>query len=265
MLPLFKLNTNESTEELISTEGFEGPIIEALAKFMNFRVQVVDCYYQWGKKGEDGSWGGIIESLIDGVNFQKMNKLNIKYIALIDQDAKIGFGAITVNSDRNEEIRFAYPYIIDSATFTTAHPPKLGYSSTLLAPFESHIWMCLMALVFLVFFLSYCLSDYMPNGSQIRWDISAIILSQPISSFKADIPSVNILMLFWLFAALVLRNYYCGEMFGLMAVASETDKIETIDALADELRGGRVKVIGMFTGLYATKIRATQVLLNKLG
>ena len=68
MLPFFKLTTNDSTEEMISIEGFEGPIIESLAKFMNFRVQVVDCFYSWGKKGEDGSWSGIIGSLIAGVN-----------------------------------------------------------------------------------------------------------------------------------------------------------------------------------------------------
>ena len=69
MLPFYKINTKGSTDDLdtIKDTVFEGPILEVLAKFMNFTVQVVDCFYNWGKKTEDGSWNGIIGSLIAGV------------------------------------------------------------------------------------------------------------------------------------------------------------------------------------------------------
>ena len=62
------MKTKQSTDELDSIEGFEGQITESLAKFMKFRVNVVEYFNSLDKKDEHGAWSGIIGALINGIN-----------------------------------------------------------------------------------------------------------------------------------------------------------------------------------------------------
>ncbi len=51
---------------------------------------------------------------------------------------------------------------------------------------------------------------------------------------------MRLMILSWLLSAFVLKNYYCGELFGLMAVTAEPERMETIDAFATAFRTGPV-------------------------
>ena len=151
------------------------------------------------------------------------------------QRADFAIGGITLTLQRMEAVKYSVPHYINSVTFTTALPESKGYSSSLLGPFEDRIWFSLLAALLLVFILSPAL--------EINWSLIPLLLSQPIIPSQYRTLPLKALIGCWLFTALVLKNYYSGEIFGLMTRISELDSIETIEEFEKVLLSGKVKVI----------------------
>ena len=134
-----------------------------------------------------------------------------------------------------EAITYSFPHYINSVTFTTALPEFKGYSSSLLGPFEDRIWFSLLAAILLVFILSPVL--------KVNWSLIPLLLSQPLIPSQYRTLPLKALIGCWLFTALVLKNYYSGEIFGLMTRISDLDSIETIEEFEKVLLSGKVKVL----------------------
>ena len=146
-----------------------------------------------------------------------------------------------------EAITYSFPHYINSVTFTTALPEFKGYSSSLLGPFEDRIWFSLLAAILLVFILSPVL--------KVHWSLIPLLLSQSLIPSQYRTLPLKALIGCWLFTALVLSNYYSGEIFELMTRISDLDSIETIEELEKVLLSGKIKVLTIgSTNLYLPKL-----------
>ena len=148
-----------------------------------------------------------------------------------------------MTNERSEAVLFSYPHFINSVTFTTPIADRIGYSSSLLGPFEPKIWLFLFSLVSIAFLYGFCLKQEIQKSSQIQWSVVSIILGQPIPAFKSRLFSMRFLISCWLFSALILKNFYSGELFSLMTFTSEGDKIETIDEFINVVTTGRLRLV----------------------
>ena len=148
---------------------------------------------------------------------------------------------LSLTADRTNEFLYFYPFYFGSASFTTPSPRRVGYSATLLGPFEDIIWIFLLIFFKFSIILSIILTKYR-DVTQIRWTIISIIFGQSIDSFTSRLSSLRCLICVWLLGVFVLRIYYCGDLFGLLSV-TEWDRIETIDEFANALRTGRLKIL----------------------
>ena len=168
----------------------------------------------------------------------------------------MGITGITLNEKRNEAALFAYPHLINSVTFSTALPQKIGYSSSLLQPFDGTVWLTLITFVFIVFVISLCFNGKYKNESQIRLAVVSLLLSQSIGFFKSEKLIIRILLLSWLLSTNIMKNYYCGELFGLMTITTETQRIESIDDFVKSLKSGELKVLNIRSrNLFQTRIK----------
>ena len=141
-----------------------------------------------------------------------------------------------------EAVTYASPHYLNAITFTTALPEAKGYSSTLLGPFEDKIWFSLLAAILLVFILSPILT--------LNWSLIPLLLSQPIIPSQYRTLPLKQLIGCWLFAVLVLKNFYSAEIFGLMTRISDLDSIETIEEFEKALLSGKVKLITFGTSTF---------------
>ena len=150
---------------------------------------------------------------------------------------------LSLKTERSYDFLYSYPFFFGTATFTTPFPRRVGYSATLLGPFEDIIWIFLLTLFSISMLLTIILTKYR-DVTQIRWTIISIIFGQSIDSFTSKLSSLRCLICVWLLGVIILRNYYCGDLFGLMSV-TEWDRIETIDEFANALRTGRLKILSL--------------------
>ena len=152
-------------------------------------------------------------------------------------------------------VQYSYPHLINSVTFSTPLPIKTGYSSSLFGPFETNVWIVLMA-----FYLVTCLVTF-PKKIGI-WTLLSIILNQSFDSLKSRSFSMRLLICLWLLSALVLKNYYCGELFGLMTFPKNSESVETIDEFLKAVKTGRFKIATISENSYFIKSIKVQLFAN---
>ena len=171
--------------------------------------------------------------------------------------AHIGIGAITLTNTRAEAIDYSYPHYINSITFTSPLPERALYLSTLLSPFEDKIWFFLLIFVLFTFLLSPIMK------SDIKWSVLSVILSQPIQRLQSTPLSAKFLISSFLISIFVLKHFYCAQLFQAMTFAEDLELMETIEAFANVIRSGRLKVLTIGVGtIYLTGI---EVLNSKMG
>ena len=142
-----------------------------------------------------------------------------------------------MTEDRAQAVQFSYPHLINCVTFSTPLPIKTGYFSSLFGPFETNVWIVLLA-----FYLVTSLVMF-SKRSGIQWTLLSIILSQSLDSLKLKSLSMRYLIFCWLLGSFVLKNYYCGELFGLMTFTKDLDSIETIDEFSKAIKSGKFKIV----------------------
>ena len=59
---------NQTNNELVELEGYEGMILQTLMRKINFTIELIDCNLTWGRKDQHGIWNGIVGSVYQGVN-----------------------------------------------------------------------------------------------------------------------------------------------------------------------------------------------------
>ena len=159
----------------------------------------------------------------------------------------MGLGGLSVNEERAHVVQFSYPHYLDSVTFSTPLPIKTGYSSSLFGPFERNVWIVLMA-----FYLVTSLVMFSKRG--IQWTLLSVILSQSLDSLKLKSLSMRLLIFCWLLGSFVLKNYYCGELFGLMTFPKDSERVETIEEFIKAIKSGKFKIATISEENYYLKI-----------
>lgn len=115
--------------------GIEGQIVETLSDQFNFTPNYINCHGVWGAQQENGSWNGIVRMLID-------------------QQADIGIGGVSVTYARSRVIKYTYPHMLDTVTFVTSMPKNDHHKNDslwLLRPFEIEVWYFFLLSLFFLF------------------------------------------------------------------------------------------------------------------
>ena len=152
-----------------------------------------------------------------------------------------------MTEERSQVIQFTYPHFINSITFSTPLPIKTDYSSSLFGPFDTNVWIVLMA-----FYLVTCVVMFTKRRG-IQWTLISIILSQSLDLLKSRSLSMRLLIFCWLLGSFVLKNYYCGELFGLMTFPKNSERVETIDEFLKAIKSGKFKIATINENSYYVK------------
>ncbi|KAG8222399.1 hypothetical protein J437_LFUL003020 [Ladona fulva] len=111
-------------ENLTSTfQGIEIKILETLAKFMNFRVQLMEVGNdeRWGSKDKHGNWSGLIGAVSRG-------------------EVDIALGNLFYSPCYQEKFDLTIPYTVQCLTFLTPESRADNSWLTLILPFKGPTW-----------------------------------------------------------------------------------------------------------------------------
>ena len=56
---------------------------------------------------------------------------------------------------------------------------------------------------------------------------------------------MRLLICCWLLSAIILKNYYCGELFGLMTINDNYQRVETIGEFIQAVKSGKINILGV--------------------
>ena len=77
---------------------------------------------------------------------------------------------------------------------------------------------------------------------------------------------MRLLICLWLLSAFVLKNYYCGELFGLMTNNDNYQRIETIGDFIQAVKSGKITILRIKGGgaFYIDQVKVTTFLFLKI-
>ena len=169
--------------------GLDVEIVNALAQYVNFQIDYTSPPDgDWGTV-VNGSWTGLIKQLMDG-------------------DADIAIGCVTITSAREKVVDFTIPYMQDMLTFISPLPKEVPHWNTLVKPFGYYIWLSIIVgLIVITIFIWFLLLENR-SYSTILLYCFRFLCRQDAAVMKESF--IRIPMTGWILFCLVITYVYGG-------------------------------------------------------
>ncbi|KAL7042223.1 hypothetical protein ACKWTF_001073 [Chironomus riparius] len=133
-------------------KGFRGyciDLIDAIAEIVKFDYEIKEVEDQkFGSMNEKGEWNGVVRKLID-------------------KQADIGLGSMSVMAERETVIDFTVPYYdLVGITIMMVLPSSPSSLFKFLTVLETNVWLCILAAYFFTSFLMWIFDRYSPYSYQ---------------------------------------------------------------------------------------------------
>lgn len=137
-------------------KGYSGycvDLMNEIAKFLNFDYEIKEVEDQrFGNMDEKGEWNGVVRKLID-------------------KQADIGLGSMSVMAERETVIDFTVPYYdLVGITIMMQLPSSPSSLFKFLTVLETNVWLCILGAYFFTSFLMWVFDRYSPYSYQNNRD-----------------------------------------------------------------------------------------------
>ena len=128
---------------------------------------------------------------------------------------------------------------MSTINFLTCKPHKLGYSSTLLKPFEYPIWVILISLLIITTILIKIMKTYNIRAMTIL----KIIFAQSVDQLEVRNFGSFLILSSWMLSFIIFKNFYATKLWDSMTFDHYGKVVETIEDLIQSMTNGNIKMI----------------------
>ncbi|XP_068210624.1 glutamate receptor ionotropic, delta-2-like [Palaemon carinicauda] len=219
----------ESDGQLILTTGFEGSVIKAMSKALNFTYSMMTpADGQWGGPLPNGSVTGLIGDVYR-------------------REAHFAMTSITITQTRERIIDFTYPYHTDSLTLVSRTPKREISAYAVFSPFTAEVWLIIASSPFafsLIVLLQLWLTKSYLGVKTTRYSSGNIFINVLASLLKQenqlsfDHWSGQTVFLLWYLYALVVSVLYSGMLITTIVIPSYGRPIDSLTELPGAVSNG---------------------------
>lgn len=208
-----KIGIRERKDEIPSSK-----LAYFLSQMLNFSFEIVHPRENVPSyKLKNGTWTGVVGMLNRG-------------------ECDISLDPLAITEDRSEIIDFTFPFYFSDVTFLTNKPKAIPKSFAIFLPFTVRMWALVAIFVLTISFLFYAFVNTKRTYLDSLFEVYGSLLQQSLG-FNAKESSKRILVIFWLFAALILASCYKGILLSFLTVPFLTG-VRNREELAKAVRKG---------------------------
>ncbi|XP_064122845.1 glutamate receptor ionotropic, delta-2-like isoform X2 [Macrobrachium nipponense] len=215
--------------QLILTTGFEGSVIKALSKTLNFTYRMMTpADGQWGGPLPNGSVTGLIGDVYR-------------------RQAHFAMTSITITQARERIIDFTYPYHTDSLTLVSRTPKREISASAVFSPFSAEVWYLIASTPFafslVVFFQVWITKTYLRIKTS-KYSFSNIFINACASLLRQENQllfehwSGQTAFLLWYLYAFMVSALYSGMLITTIVIPSYNRPIDSLTDLPKAISNG---------------------------
>ncbi|KAG8201873.1 hypothetical protein JTE90_027352 [Oedothorax gibbosus] len=214
------MRINESLHGYQRASGPDGEFLNTIAKNLGFEYDFVyPEASNIGVRKDDGNWTGIFGNLARG-------------------EADLSIYHLSMEYHRQEVVDFSTAYTTEEVIYVIEKPkyeerPLFGF----LYPFDFTVWMCFaMTTFFLATFLYFISRKRLKYGDTL-FNLSASVLRQS-SQMNCHQNKEHILLLIWLFFALVISVAYTAKLLSFLTIPLKKPQIQNFEELYSAVEKG---------------------------
>ncbi|XP_001660418.2 ionotropic receptor 25a [Aedes aegypti] len=221
-------------------KGFKGyciDLLDEIAKIVKFDYEIKEVEDgKFGNMNEKGEWNGIVRKLID-------------------KQADIGLGSMSVMAERETVIDFTVPYYdlvgISIMMLLPSTPSSLFKFLTVL---ETNVWLCILAAYFFTSFLMWIFDRYSPysyqnnrekyknddekrefNIKECLWFCMTSLTPQGGGEAPKNLSGRLVAATWWLFGFIIIASY-TANLAAFLTVSRLDTPVESLDDLSKQYK-----------------------------
>ncbi|XP_053649849.2 probable glutamate receptor [Cherax quadricarinatus] len=203
----------------IQVTGPMGQLLDALAASLNFTYSVVPGDGYWGAPQENGSWNGMIGTVLR-------------------KQADLGLGPFGMSYTRSEVVDFTIPVFLEMLHVLVSRPLPMPDPWGFLAPFTWYVWVALLVALLAIITTSVFIVRALGFGgplsaAQHAWAFYSISFTQPVPWLPVA-EALRFTFILWLFICLVVSRSYSGALTSQLAVKTLTVKYDSLRDVLDD-------------------------------
>ncbi|XP_050688350.1 probable glutamate receptor [Eriocheir sinensis] len=203
----------------LKVTGPMGQLMDSLAQSLNFTYSVVQKDGYWGAPQTDGSWNGMIGSVVR-------------------QEADIGLGPFGMSNSRSQVVDFTIPVFLEMLHVLVSRPMPKPDPWGFVAPFTWHVWAAILTSFVCMVAISVTVWNLLGFGEHASswshaWAFYSIIISQSLPWVPAGI-TMRLPVGVWMLLALVMIRSYSGALTSLLAVKTVEIKYNSLKDVLDD-------------------------------
>ncbi|XP_053673131.1 ionotropic receptor 25a [Anopheles nili] len=226
--------------DLTAPKGFKGYCIDLLNKI----AEIVEFDYEirevedgkFGNMNENGEWNGIVRKLID-------------------KQADIGLGSMSVMAERETVIDFTVPYYdLVGISIMMQLPSTPSSLFKFLTVLETNVWLCILAAYFFTSFLMWIFDRYSPysyqnnrekyknddekrefNIKECLWFCMTSLTPQGGGEAPKNLSGRLVAATWWLFGFIIIASY-TANLAAFLTVSRLDTPVESLDDLSKQYK-----------------------------
>ncbi|XP_055372265.1 ionotropic receptor 25a [Condylostylus longicornis] len=223
-----------------SPKGYKGyciDLIDEIAKIVKFDYEIYEVEDgKFGNMDENGDWNGIVRKLID-------------------KQADIGLGSMSVMAEREIVIDFTVPYYdLVGITIMMQRPTAPSSLFKFLTVLETNVWLCILAAYFFTSFLMWVFDRWSPysyqnnrekykdddekrefNLKECLWFCMTSLTPQGGGEAPKNLSGRLVAATWWLFGFIIIASY-TANLAAFLTVSRLDTPVESLDDLAKQYK-----------------------------
>ncbi|GFR13902.1 lig_chan-Glu_bd domain-containing protein [Trichonephila clavata] len=214
-------NVNSRNPKL--SRGVEASVIEFLSSALGFKYRIfVTDDREWGRFTENGTWTGVVGMVHDN-------------------ETDLGFGYMTVTTNRSEAVDFI-PYSIEEYTFATNFPPVMSKAGSYAQPFQWQVWMILFLLATFMPIIFKVLMSKKVSLQRLAFEMIGCFVYKPFC-IPLTRTRDRFLLGSWFVFVVLISSGYAAVLLSYLSVPLRDRGIRTIKQLATVVSEGKFKCL----------------------
>ncbi|XP_037037565.1 ionotropic receptor 25a [Bradysia coprophila] len=221
-------------------KGYKGYCIDLMneiAKYLKFDYEIKEVEDQrFGNMDEKGEWNGVVRKLID-------------------KQADIGLGSMSVMAERETVIDFTVPYYdLVGITIMMQLPSSPSSLFKFLTVLETNVWLCILGAYFFTSFLMWVFDRYSPysyqnnrekykdddekrefNIKECLWFCMTSLTPQGGGEAPKNLSGRLVAATWWLFGFIIIASY-TANLAAFLTVSRLDTPVESLDDLAKQYK-----------------------------
>ncbi|XP_066985562.1 glutamate receptor-like [Macrobrachium rosenbergii] len=199
--------------------GPMGKLMDELAHAMNFTYSVVQGDGYWGAPQGNGSWNGMIGTVLRG-------------------EADIGLGPFGMSYTRSQVVDFTIPVFIEMLHVIVQRPLPMPDPWGFVAPFTWFIWVGLLVAMVAIMIISFAITNILGFGGPRSlwkhfWATYSVAFSQTFP-WKPNGLALQMTCFIWAIVIFIVTRSYSGALTSLLAVKNVPVKYDSLRDVLDD-------------------------------